>query len=110
MDHLSAEMRACIEECLRCHKTCLSIAMNHCLTVGGKHVEPQHFKLMMACAESCQASANQMIIGTEHHRQMCGVCAAICTACAESCEAVGDMEECVRQCRACAENCRKMAA
>jgi len=48
MESLSAEMRACIEECLRCHTTCLSMAMNHCLTVGGKHAEPGHFKLVMA--------------------------------------------------------------
>ena len=103
MDHLSAEMRACIEECLRCQTPCLSMAMNHCLAVGGKHTEPGHFKLMMACAEMCRTSAAMMMIGTEHHKHTCRECAEIC-------EQVGDMDECVRQCRACTESCRKMAA
>ena len=110
MEHLSAAMRACIEECLRCHATCLSMAMNHCLTMGGKHVEPGHFKLMMACAEMGRTSAAMMMIGTEHHKRTCRECAEICEACAKSCEQVGDMDECVRQCRACAQSCRKMAA
>jgi hypothetical protein len=64
MQNLSPEMRACIEECLRCHSTCLGMDMNHCLVQGGKRVEPQHFRLMMACAEICQTSANFMLIGT----------------------------------------------
>lgn len=109
MDHLSAEMRACLEECLRCHSTCLGMAMNHCLEAGGKHVEPEHFKLMMACAEMCQTSANMMLIGTRHHAHTCRECAEICRECAQSCETVGGMEECVAQCRRCAEHCEKMA-
>lgn len=109
-EHPSADMRACIEECLRCDAACLGMAMNHCLTVGGKHVEPGHFKLMMACAEMCRTSAAMMMIGTRHHKQTCRECAEICDECAQSCEQVGDMEDCVRQCRACAESCRKMAA
>lgn len=110
MHQMSTEMRACIEECLRCHSTCLGMAMNHCLEQGGKHVEPEHFKLMMACAEICQTSANFMLIGTRHHKHTCRECAEICTECAKSCEQVGGMDDCVQQCRRCAESCRKMAA
>ncbi len=110
MNHLSAEMQACIEECLKCHSTCLGEAMNHCLEAGGKHVAPDHFKLMMACAEMCQTSANQMLIGTRHHKHTCRECAEICEECARSCEQVGDMDECVQQCRRCAESCKRMAA
>lgn len=110
MSHLSAEMQACIEECLRCHSVCLGMAMNHCLEVGGKHVAPDHFKLMMACAEMCQTAANQMLIGTRHHKHTCRECAEICEECARSCEQVGDMDECVRQCRSCAASCQRMAA
>ncbi len=54
MEHMTTEMRACIEECLRCHATCLSMAMSHCLEAGGKRTEPGHFRLMMACAESAK--------------------------------------------------------
>ncbi|WP_252954545.1 four-helix bundle copper-binding protein [Siccirubricoccus soli] len=86
------------------------MAMTHCLEQGGKHVEPQHFRLMLACAEMCQTAANFMLIGTPHHRTTCGACAQICEDCAKSCEAVGGMQECVEACRRCAESCRRMAA
>jgi hypothetical protein len=110
MQQLSPEMQACIEECLHCHSTCLSVAMGHCLEQGGKHVEPEHFKLMMACAKICQTSANFMLIGTRHHKHTCRECAEICEECARSCEQVGGMDECVQACRRCAESCQRMAA
>ena len=37
MHHMSDEMQSCIDENLRCYQTCLSMAMNHCLEVGGEH-------------------------------------------------------------------------
>jgi hypothetical protein len=86
------------------------MASNHCLEAGGKHVEPQHFRLMLACAEMCRTSAAMMLITTPNHKQTCRICAEICMDCAESCEQVGDMDECVDACRACAETCQKMAA
>lgn len=110
MEPISAEMRGCIEECLRCHSTCLGMAMSHCLEAGGKHVAPDHFKIMMTCAEICQTAANFMLIGTRHHAHVCRECAEICEECAKSCEQVGDMQVCVEACRRCAESCRAMAA
>jgi hypothetical protein len=100
----------CIENCLDCHKTCLQMAMNHCLETGGKHVEPAHFRLMINCAEICQTSANFMLSGSDLHHLTCGVCAEVCGRCADDCARVGDMDECVRACRKCAESCAKMAA
>ena len=110
MHDISQEMQNCVDECLRCHSTCLSMAMNHCLEKGGQHVEPTHFRLMMACAEICQTSANFMLMGSDLHKRTCAVCAEVCEECARSCEQVGDMQECVDACRRCAESCRKMAA
>src|SRR4051795_9918201 len=107
---MAADMNRCIETCLSCYKTCLGMAMNHCLELGGKHVEPAHFRLMMECAEICRTSAHFMLIGTPHHKLTCRACAEICEECAKSCEQVGDMQECVDQCRRCAESCRRMAA
>lgn len=110
MTQLSPEMKACIDNCLSCYATCFGMAMNHCLEAGGKHTEPAHFKLMMACAEICRTSAHFMLIGTPHHKHTCRECAEICEQCADDCERVGDMEECVEACRRCAESCRAMAA
>ena len=107
---LTEEMNHCIETCLNCYRTCLGTAMNHCLVAGGKHVEPAHFRLMMACAEICRTSAHFMLINTPHHKHTARECAEICAECAEDCERVGGMEACVAICRACSESCRKMAA
>ncbi|WP_431323568.1 four-helix bundle copper-binding protein [Rhizobium sp. YTU87027] len=110
MHHQSEEMKRCIETCLACYQECLSMAMTHCLKVGGDHTKPDHFRLMMACAEMCRTSAHFMLIATPHHKHTCRECAEICRECAADCERVGDMESCVAACRSCAESCEKMAA
>ena len=109
MHQLSREMETCVEACQRCSAICLGTAMQHCLEEGGRHVEPQHFRLMMACAEICRTSAAFMLIGTHHHRHVCAECAEICDECAGSCAGIGGMEACVEACRRCAEECRRMA-
>lgn len=109
MHHMSTEMKGCIDNCLVCFRECLSMVMGHCLEMGGKHTEPSHFKLMMACAEMCRTSAHLMLIGTEHHRHTCQECAEICRQCADDCERIGDMQSCVDACRKCADSCEKMA-
>jgi len=110
MHHMPENMRECIEQCLSCYQVCLGTAMTHCLHAGGRHVEPAHFRLMMACAEICRTSAHFLLIGTPHHRHTCRECAEICDECAADCERLGDMQECVDTCRRCAESCRVMAA
>jgi hypothetical protein len=103
------ELQSCIDECTHCYQTCIGMAMSHCLEQGGRHVEPTHFRLMIACAEICRSSAHIMLTGTEAHKASCAACAEICTSCAESCAALEGMEPCVEACRSCAESCRKMA-
>ena len=48
--HDKHDIQACIAACTHCHQVCLQTAMNHCLESGGKHVEANHFRLMMNCA------------------------------------------------------------
>lgn len=102
-------IQPCVEACSNCHKTCLNTAMTHCLEEGGKHLEAEHFRIMINCAEICQTSVNFLLSGSTFNHHVCGVCAEICEACAKSCEQIGGMEDCVRACRECAESCRKMA-
>ena len=83
--------------------------MTHCLELGGRHVEPRHFRIMTACAEICRTAAHFMLMRSEHETHLCRECAEICEQCAKDCAALGDMEDCVEQCRLCAEQCRKMA-
>ena len=105
----SDAMQRCIEQCLACYQSCQRMALNHCLERGGRHVEPQHFRLMIDCAEICRTRAAFMLSGSPRHRLTCGVCAELCRACADSCEQLGDMQECVDACRACARSCAEMA-
>jgi len=85
------------------------MATNHCLEMGGAHVEPEHFRLMLDCAEICQTAANFMLRSSKHHPHVCAECADVCEDCAKSCEAVGDMDDCVAACRRCAQTCSQMA-
>ena len=100
---------ACIDACHHCHHMCVQTAMNHCLDMGGKHVEAKHFRLMMNCAEICQTSLNFMLSNSPFTNSLCEVCADICDACANSCQKMGGMDDCVEACRECAESCREMA-
>ncbi len=103
-------MQSCIDACSSCHQVCLQMAMKHCLESGGKHVDPEHFRLMMNCADICQISANLQLSGSTFSSRLCELCADVCEACANSCRNLDGMEDCVRACEACAASCRSMAA
>lgn len=109
MHQLSKEMRTCVNECLSCYQVCLATSMTHCLELGGKHTEPQHFRLISACAETCRTAAHMMLLNAPQHKRTCEICAEICEQCAADCERIGDMAECVAACRRCAQSCRAMA-
>ena len=105
---IDTPMRDAINACLDCHSMCLRTAMSYCLEQGGPHVEQQHFRLMLNCAELCQTSANFMLSDSPLHGRVCLICAEACEACAKSCEQVGDMRDCVEECQDCAKSCRTM--
>lgn len=106
---MQQNIQECIDDCKRCHETCLRMAMTHCLQLGGRHVEQEHMQLMIGCAEICQTAANFMMYESPVHGAVCAACADVCDACAKSCEDVGDMDECVTACLRCADSCREMA-
>lgn len=106
---LNSKMKACIDACLECYRTCTEMASRHCLEQGGAHVEPSHLRTMLACAETCRTSAHVMMLATPLHRHTCAACAEICAACAGSCRGLDGMEDCVATCERCAAACREMA-
>lgn len=110
MPHMNQEMKQCIERCLECYRVCREMAMNHCLETGGEHVAPEHFRLMINCADICQTAADFMLSSSELHARICAACAEVCDACAQSCQELDGMERCVQACRQCAESCRRMAS
>ncbi len=110
---MSQEMRDCIQNCLECHAICLE-TIGHCLAMGGKHAEAKHIGLLQDCAQICMTGADFMLRMSDHHPQVCGVCADVCDACATECESLADgsdfMQRCADACRRCAESCRKMSS
>jgi hypothetical protein len=110
MHAFSKEVSTCIDACLMCQKVCLGLAMTHCLEMGGDHVAPPHFRLMIDCAAICATTADFMLHKSQFHREMCALCATVCRTCAEDCARMDGMEECVAACHACSEACARMAA
>ena len=111
--HMSQDMRQCIQECTSCHQICLQ-TIQHCLGMGGKHAEQAHIRLLADCAQICAVSADFMLRGSRLHGLTCDVCADACELCAEDCERVGGGDQqmmlCANTCRRCAGLCRKMAS
>src|SRR5436309_2063824 len=57
----SKELKNCIDACLHCYQVCTQMFMGHCLESGGRHVEPEHARLMTTCAEICRTAAHAML-------------------------------------------------
>ena len=103
-------LEECMNLCRECSTTCQETLFNHCLIMGGDHVEPEHIKLMVDCIEICRTSADFMTRNSHMHNYICSACAEICEACAESCLMIGtvEMKRCAEICRRCAQSCRFM--
>ena len=112
-EHVTPDMRQCIQECSGCHATCLEM-IGHCLHLGGPHADPHHVRLLQDCAQICQTSADFMLRGSDLHGHVCRGCAEVCRKCAGDCERLaGDdapMKACAQTCHRCAASCQTMAA
>lgn len=97
----------CIAACNECNRVCLQ-HIEHCLTLGGAHAEPDHISMLLSCASMCRTAGELMSLGSDWHPTMCDLCAQVCEECADECEELGDMEDCVAACQDCAEACREM--
>jgi hypothetical protein len=105
----SSEIEDAVAKLLHCHRTCLGMAMTHCVEMGGEHARPQHLRLMLDCAQVCATTADFLLRKSQFHTQVAALCADICDTCAADCGQVGQMEESEAACRACAQACRVVA-
>jgi hypothetical protein len=100
----------CKERCLECERVCQE-TLAHCTDMGGKHVEGEHLRLMIDCADICHTTASFVMHRSEFMGAEAQVCGEVCARCAASCERVGadeHMKGCVDACKRCADACRKM--
>ena len=109
MNQLSQQTLAAIKALSHCHQTCHSMAMTHCLEMGGKHARPQHLRLMLDCAGFCAFTADALGRKSQFHTRLAALCADLCQTCAEDCAALGDMDDCVAACRECVRLCREVS-
>ncbi len=103
-------MRTEVQNTLDCYHVCTE-TIQHCLKMGGKHVEQKHLNLMMDCAKICLTMADFLMRNSEYSKKLGSICAAICDTCAKSCEAVGlddEMKRCIKACKKCAETCKDL--
>jgi hypothetical protein len=109
MNQLSQQTRAAIQALQQCHTVCHSMALTHCLEMGGEHARPQHLRLMLDCASFCAFTADALERKSQFHTRFAALCAEVCETCAADCGALGGMEECVEACRHCARLCRELS-
>jgi hypothetical protein len=100
-------MQKCIEQCQKCQEFCLD-TINQCLKRGGPHADPDHIRMLMACAEICDTCARFMLLGSSLYAKVCEVCADVCDACSKECGRLQDTV-CADTCRRCTEICRQTA-
>jgi hypothetical protein len=105
-------MARAIHDALECMRVCEE-TVSYCLHQGGRHVEAEHLKLMIDCAEICGPAAAFMQRGSRFMAELSRTCAAVCQACAVDCaqfEGDEQMMRCVEACRRCADSCTEMAS
>src|SRR5882757_5948372 len=109
MNQISRQVCEAIKALQHCHATCLSMAMVHCLEMGGEHARPQHLRLMLDCAGLCAFTADAFGRKSQFHNRFAALCARVCETCEKDCAALGGMEDCVQACRECARLCTEVA-
>ena len=100
----SIDVEECIAGCLACHAVCLQ-TVQHCLEIGGAPAAQSHIRLLLDCADLCEASAHFMMRRSPFEGRVCALCAEACRACEEACRRMGDVADvhCAESCRRCAE-------
>jgi hypothetical protein len=109
MNHLSRQVLDTIQALQKCHALCSSMAMTHCLEMGGEHARPQHLRLMLDCAGLCALTADALGRKSQFHNRLAQLCAEVCETCEKDCAALDGMEDCVQACRYCAHLCTEVA-
>jgi hypothetical protein len=108
----SKMMESCAHLCHECQDECLRTIV-HCLSLGGEHASKSHQTMLADCVAICGVSHNLLHRQSPQHVLTCRACAEICNACADDCERVGNgdaaMKRCAEVCRRCAESCDAMA-
>ena len=101
-------LRNCIERCEDCHDVCME-AVPGFLQGSRAHGQYLLVRLLLDCAQICDATRELMLRSSDFYRQLCDLCAQVCERCAQACEREGAdpmLARCAEECRRCAAACR----
>jgi hypothetical protein len=111
LNFLSVNMEEVIENCLECHRRCLSV-MQHCLALGGNYVQPMIMNALSECSEVARVTADCIVTNSEFSHDLASLCARVCENTARKCNELdpedGHLVTCVLICQQCADSCRNM--
>ena len=106
------DMSKAIQDAHSCHTVCLE-TIGYCLQQGRRHASPDHIRILIDRAQTCETSADLMTRQSRMRPQVSGISADTSDVCAESCQQTGSsdqtMQRCVGACRAYAASCRPHA-
>jgi hypothetical protein len=95
-----------IDAATDCHQSCIE-ALSYGLQRRGASAHLLHARLMLDCAQVCDATRDMMLRSSDFAHQMAALCAEVCDRSAASCDRLGEgMDACAEACRHCAEACR----
>jgi hypothetical protein len=109
-EHLTAtrageRFAVAIEAATDCHQACVE-ALAAGLQAGGGRADLLHARLLLDCAQMCDAARDLMLRSSDFAHQMAALTASVCERCAASCDRVGGtMATCAEECRRCAQAC-----
>jgi hypothetical protein len=104
---------ACIEACNDCHRALRGFAREGARSGPGSPGDRTMWRLMLDCAEVCEATATFLRAGSVFTPQLAEACLHLCDECAAACEAAAPttaMDACAAACRRCAQACFAMSA
>jgi hypothetical protein len=91
-----------------CHQACIE-ALSWGLQRRGEPAHLLHARLLLDCAQMCDAARDMMLRSSDFAHQIAALTADVCERCATSCDRMGDgMATCAGACRACADACRAL--
>jgi hypothetical protein len=109
MNQLSHQVQSAIDALSRCSTACLISAMTHCLESDGRDGRPQHIRLLLDCASTCDYASSALARKSQFHNRIAALSADVCDTCALDCEALGGLDECATAARQASVLCREIA-
>lgn len=110
-DH-ARHLRDAVEACTEARSTCLRTA-TYCIETGGRHLKPDHLRLLMDAAEVAGLHAGFLLRGSQYRDHTAAAAIAVLRAAAADCdgfEGDGHMLHCAEACRRAADSCEDPAS